>query len=151
VSSTLELLPDVERLVSGYLRASGPVSALVGERVYTAWPHSSPEEAKQPLVLITRIGGDPVFSVPLVLDECELQLDAYGGGKHHAHQVAATVRAALAFLTDRVEPEGVVHAVSFGALRYVPDESFAPARPRYVLDVTVTATPNRAPVALGEE
>jgi hypothetical protein len=141
--TTVEILPDVERLVSLYLRNAPPVEALVDDRVYTAWPHTRPDDAAQPLVIVTRIGGIPPFSRPLVFDEADLQIDAYGGGKHAAHRLAATVRATLAFLTDRVEPEGVVHGVTFGALRYVPDESFAPARPRYVLDVSLTTTPNR--------
>lgn len=145
------LLPDVERLVSRYLRDSAPVDALVGDRVYTAWPHTGTEDTKQPLVLITRIGGDPPFSYPLVVDACDLQVDAYGGGKHQAHQLAATVRQSLAALVDRVTPDGVVHAVTFGALRYVPDESFSPARPRYVMDVSITTTAAREVVARREE
>jgi Protein of unknown function (DUF3168) len=145
--STLELLPDVERLVSRYLRTSGPIDALIGERVYTTWPN----EATLPLVLVTRIGGEPPFSRPLVLDECDLQLDVYGNRKHEAHQLAATVRAQLALLVDRVTEDGVVHAVTFAALRYVPDESFSPAQPRYVVDVSITTTPQRAPVELEKE
>jgi hypothetical protein len=141
--TTIEILPDVERLVSTYLRSSPPVEALVGERVYTSWPKTKPDDVAQPIVLVQRVGGIPPFSLPLVVDECDLQIDAYGGGKHAAHRLAATVRASLAFLTDRVEPDGVVHAVTFGSLRYVPDESYAPARPRYVFDVSITTTPNR--------
>lgn len=149
--TTVELLPDVERLVSRYLRDSAPVDALVGQRVYTAWPQTGTEDTKSPLVLITRIGGDPPFSYPLVLDACDLQVDAYGGPKHQAHQLAATVRQSLAALVDRVTPDGVVHAVTFGALRYVPDESFSPARPRYVMDVSITTTAAREVVARREE
>ncbi|HEY3020272.1 MAG TPA: hypothetical protein VGJ32_08770, partial [Solirubrobacteraceae bacterium] len=69
-----------------------------------------------------------------------LQLDAYGGPKAAAHELAATARAELAALEGQVRPEGVVSAVRFGALRWLPDDTYDQPRPRYLLDVTVTVT-----------
>ena len=138
--STTELLPDVERLTSRWLRARPAITALVADRVYTAWPHSSPEQTRQPLLLIQRVGGAPIFSLPLVLDAAELQLDAYGGPKHASHALAATACRELVELTDQPTEDGVVHAVTIGAKRWLPDESFSPPRPRYVCDITLTVT-----------
>lgn len=146
--SELALSADVERLLSVALRADGRVVALVSDRVYTTWPHNRSDDTSQPCVLITRIGGGPVFMRPLALDACELQVDSYGGRKHASWQLAATVAAVLVELADTTHDEGVVHGVSIDALRYVPDESFTPSRPRYVADVTVTASPPRSSVRL---
>lgn len=147
--SALELSPsaDVERLVSVALRADERVAALVGDRVWTTWPANASTETKQAAVLLTRIGGGPPFSRPLALDSADLQVDAYDGRKHSCFALIATVLAALVDLTDLETPDGVVHGVTVSALRYVPDESFQPARPRYVADVTVTASPPRPVVA----
>jgi hypothetical protein len=139
---TLALLPDVERLVSSYLRARPDVTALVGDRVYTAFPAQASTD-RPPAVLIRRTGGTPPFSIPLVVDEAEVQVDAYGGGKALAHEVVATVRVALAELEGAVRPEGVVAAVRFRALRYLPDEAFDPAWPRFIADVAITTRPAR--------
>ena len=105
----LEPLADCERLISSWLRADPTVSLIAGDRVYCVWPRNQPEQAKQPLVLITRIGGGPVFPRPLALDEAELQLDAYAGRKHEAWQLAAAVAAALERATDQPTPDGIVH------------------------------------------
>lgn len=132
------LLPDVEKLVSQYLRAHPAVSALVGERVFTAFPAQAGKEA---LVLVTRIGGTPPLSHPLVVDEAQLQIDAYGGGKALAWAVMATVLAAFEELQGLVRPEGSVSAVRQGAIRFQPDDTFKPSRPRFIADVTLTTRP----------
>lgn len=147
VALELALLPDVERLVSVWLREDADVVALVDDRVFTAWPKADPARSEQALVLVTRIGGEPPFSRPLVFDLCTLQLDCYSATKpdrkHGAHALAETVRRSLSKLVDQVRPEGVVHDVTFGAKRYIADESFDPPRSRYVCDVDVTTSPNQ--------
>jgi hypothetical protein len=139
----LELLADVERIVSDALRADPDVVALVEQRVFTTWPHAQPNEAKKALVIVTRIGGGPAFPRPLALDAADLQLDAYGGRKHASWKLAATVCDALVKLVDTVHEHGVVHGVEITAMRYVPDPSFSPPRPRYVIDVSITTSPHR--------
>jgi Protein of unknown function (DUF3168) len=152
VDFDLELSADVERLVSVALRESPEIVALVEQRVYTVWPKTRADDAKQPLVMITRTGGAPAVARPLALDVAELQIDAYGqaggGRKHATWKLASTLHDALVDLVDAVRPEGVVHGVVIDAIRYVPDESFDPPRSRYVTDVTVTVSPPR-PVAEG--
>jgi hypothetical protein len=131
----LALLPDVEAIVSAYLRSRPRVVAIVGDRVYGAFPSKAGPE---PIVLVQRVGGIPPLSQPLVVDEADLQLDAWGGPKALARELADTCRAELASLEGTEQPGGIIGAVRFGALRWLPDETFSPPRPRYVFDVTLT-------------
>lgn len=138
----IALLPDAEQLVSGYLRRSPRVTALVGDRVYTAFPAQA---GGGPLALVQRVGGEPPFSWPLVVDQARLQVDAWGGNKKQAHTLAATLRAELCNLAGTAQPEGVAAGVSFGALQYLPDETYSPPRPRYLFDLAVTTRAAEAP------
>lgn len=134
------VLPDVARIVSAYLRTVPEVLALVGERVYTAFPK---QLGTQPFVLVQRTGGDPVLARPLVVDHAEVQLDAYGGPQAAAHELAATCRAALSVLQgEQPNDTGNVCGVVVTALRYVPDETWSPPRPRYISDVELTVKPS---------
>ena len=133
-------LPDVSRIVSSYLRSVPEVVALVGQRVYTAFPRQVPKSAS--FVLVQRIGGPPVVTRALVVDLAVVQLDAYGGPQAAAHELVATCRAALVDLVgEQPNALGNVCGVGFGPLRYVPDESYKPPRPRYVADLEVTVKP----------
>jgi hypothetical protein len=140
-------LPDVERLVSAYLRAHVDVVELVGDRVYTAFPSGAGDDAS-PLVLVQRIGGTPPLSHPLVVDEAQVQVDAYGGGKALAWEVLTTVLAAFDELEGVVFADGSsVSAVRQGAIRAADDDTFTPSRPRFVADVTLTTRPAVVTVA----
>jgi hypothetical protein len=134
-SPALELVPDAERLVSAYLRGEPRMQALVGDRIYTAFPAKA---GSGPLLLIQRVGGQPPLSYPFILDAAELQLDAYGGPKATAHELARTAQACLSTLQGQVRPEGVASAVALGVMSWQPDEMYDPPRPRYLIDVTVT-------------
>lgn len=125
---------DVERLLSSWLRARPDITDLVADRVHTVMPN----RATFPFVKITQLGGSPVFSRPLYLDEAYLQVDAYGGPKVLARQIIDTVRAAMAeeFLGTHAGV-GVVTSVRFGALSYLPDEIYEPAQPRYIATASV--------------
>lgn len=134
-------LPDVSRLVSAYLRTVPEVVALVEQRVYTAFPKQVSKAAC--FVLVQRIGGAQVqLTRALVVDTATIQLDAYGGPQSAAHDVVATCRAALAELEGE-QPNGAgnVCGVVVGPLRWVPDETYKPPRPRYVSDLDVTVKP----------
>jgi hypothetical protein len=136
-SPALALIPDAERIVSTFLRAQPRVQAIVGDRVYGVFPAQAGEG---PLVLVQRVGGEPPLSQPLVVDEAQLQVDCYGGPKATAYALAATARAVLCELEGTVQPDGVVAAVRFGSLRWLPDETYPSPRPRYLFDVAVTVT-----------
>jgi hypothetical protein len=141
------LLPDAERIVSRYLREHAEVAPLVaGERVYTALPANI---GSAPLVLVQRIGGVPPFFRPLVLDEAALQIDAWGGTKLDAWTLAETVRQALVSLPG-VRYGAVVSGVEFGPLRWEPDGTYKPPRPRYLADVAVYVKPPAEALASAE-
>lgn len=131
-------LPDVERLVSAYLRGHPDVVALVGDRVYTAFPS---EAGGEPLLLVQRTGGTPPLSHPLVVDEAQLQVDAYGGRKVEAWELLTTTLAAFDELEGAVLPEGSVSAVRQGAIRAQDDDTFTPSRPRFIAIVNLTTRP----------
>lgn len=136
-------LVDVEALVSQYLRSQSEVTAYVAQRVYTALPESK----TFPLVRLTRVGGVPPMSRPLHMDTAHLQVDVFGGSKATALDTIDAVREELAKIVDEaaVQPLGVVCGVRFGPLAYLPDDTFEPAKPRYVLDVFVTVRPAPLP------
>ena len=135
VAPELALLPDAERIVSEFLRGDARMDAIVSDRIYTTFPANA---GMDPLVLIQRIGGVVPLSIPLVLDGVDLQIDCYGGPKRTAERLAQTMRATLTELEGTIHPgEGIVSAVRFGAMRWLPDETYSPPRARYVADVTV--------------
>jgi hypothetical protein len=128
---------DVERLLSEWLRARPDMTALVGTRVYTEIPN----RAVFPLLRLTLIGGMSVTSQPLYLDESFIQLDAYGGPKVQARQIMDTARQAIDVELVGTHALGVVTGVTFGNLRYLPDDGYDPPQPRYVGSVFVYAHP----------
>lgn len=136
---TVTLLPDVEALVSQFLRAQDEITDIVGDRVYTAIPKSP----QFPLLRLQRVGGFPVTQQPLHLDAPTLQFDAYGGSKADAQELAATARSVLALRLEGVHDLGVVTGVRFGSMSWLPDPDYTPAKPRYVLDATVLLHPTR--------
>lgn len=129
---------DAERLLSAYLRNQASVTALVSDRVYT----DLPSRATFPLVRLTLIGGQPVYSYPLFLDEAAIQIDCYGGPKVQARLLVDTVRQLLAspeFVG--VHDLGVVTSVRFGSLHYLPDDAFEPPKPRYIAEASIFSRP----------
>lgn len=135
---TLTTLPDVEKLVSEFLRNQAEVSTAISDRVYTAIPNNP----VWPLLLVRRIGGIPRVGRPLAVDEPLVQLDAYGGTKKQAHDLAETTRAVIAERIQGTHDEGVVSWFEFGTFAWLPDPGYTPARARYIADVTLTVRPN---------
>jgi hypothetical protein len=132
--------PDVELVTVTYLRRDGSrVADLVDDRVYTVVPKS----AQFPLLRVVRFGGGPAMSAPLHLRNPALQLDAYGGSKADARRVLDTALAELADIAYHTHTGAVVTGVTFGAERYLPDNDYDPAKPRYSADVTVHLHPAR--------
>ena len=131
----LTILPDAERVLSSWLREQPEIVALVADRVYTAFPAKA---GSAPLVLVRRWGGEPPVPTPLVLDLATVQLDAYGGTKAQAWEVAATCRAVCA---ERGRGDAYGPTIIVRAARFQPDEIFNPPRPRYVCDLDVYVRP----------
>lgn len=130
-------MPDAEALLSAFLRDQASIEALVAERVYTAVP----KDPQFPLLMVRRVSGAPVGSRPLHLDAPLMQLDAYGGTKKVAQQIAETARDVIARSLEGVHAQGVVTGVSFGPMSWLPDGDYSPAKQRYVVDVTVFVHP----------
>lgn len=128
---------DVERLLSAWLRERTDITDVVGDRVYTEIPN----RATFPFLRLSLIGGTPVTTRPLYLDESYIQLDAYGGPKALARQLMDITRDAIDTELTGVHPEGVVTGVTFSSMRYLPDDGYDPPRPRYVGSVFIYSHP----------
>lgn len=137
---TLRLLPDAERLLSAFVRAQAEVTALVSDRVYTMLPATK----EFPLVRLQRVGGT-TDATPnddaLLRDAAVLQVEAYGGPKSVAWQLADTLRACIAQRITGTHPTGYVERWEIGSTRYLPDDTFDPAKPRVIFDVTLYLRP----------
>jgi hypothetical protein len=130
------LTPNVEALVSAFLREQAEVTALVGDRVYT----SLPKNVEWPAVRVVVIDELPTGS-PLWLVGAIVQVDAWGGSKADAWRIANTCRAVMDRRLAGAHPEGVVSGVTPGGLIDQPDEDFEPAKPRWLFTSTVHAHP----------
>jgi hypothetical protein len=140
--TALVLLPDVEVLLSEFLRNQPEVTALVTDHVYTEIPKApAGEDTRWPLVRLSRYGGTPVTSIPLWLDQALVQVDVFGGSKRLANRIAETCRAVLDLRLIGVHAAGVVTGVRTSGFGYHPDATYTPAKPRYLFTATVTLHP----------
>lgn len=130
---------NAEGLVRRFLADDAETKTKNGGRAYT----SLPAEVGFPAQRVTRVGGTPRPG-PAMLDEPILQIDSWGGTKHQAWEAAVWAQEALKNRLPGRHPEGLVYgeqAVALGALRYLPDTTYDPAKPRYVFDVTLLTRP----------
>ena len=128
------MLPNAEGLVSEFLRNDAAVIAEVADRVYTSLPASP----TYPCIRLTRIGGATFLAGMYEFDRPLIQFDIWGGPKATAWRIAETVREALIERLPGRHDKGLVYGgvgVVTGGLRYTPDPTFDPERPRYTLDV----------------
>lgn len=134
--TTVHVLPDIEKLVIDWALATTEVASLVDDRIYGAVPANP----TFPLIRVIRVGGAPTSRL-LWLDRALLQVDVWGGPKSTVRLVAETMRAHLSAALVGPHDLGAVTAVEIGALTWLPDDSYAPAKPRYSFDVAVTYHP----------
>lgn len=140
---TAVLLPDVEQIVSDYLRNERTeLAALIpdvdsGARIYGELPK---RDRTYPLVRVSRIGGGAI-STPRFLDRALLSFEVWGGTKSEARTIAETISACLDQITGFSAFGGYATGSAPGSLRYIRDDSFEPAKPRYVLDAVVLIRP----------
>ncbi len=137
------MIPSCEQVLSYFLRNHASITPLVSDHVYTTTPKSPTE--KMPYLLVTRIGGSPVTSVPLFIDQAVIQFDCYGGNKFASETLAHTAREVLTtdfpgFQTGSGS-DAVITAVDIGAMFYLPDQALEPPKPRYLFDATITLHP----------
>lgn len=141
--SDLVLLPNVEGLVSTFLGAHPAVDALADGRVYTVIPKAP----TWPLVRVHQWDDQPTVRRPLHHVATYLQIDAFGGSKIQAWRLAETCRAALVADLPGIHDEGVVTGVDVSSLADDPDDSYAPAKPRWRFDAVVYSHPHREPIS----
>jgi hypothetical protein len=141
--SDVVLLPDVERLVVDFLRDQPELAVLVDDRVYTAIPALKQGEAdwRWPLVRVVRFAGRPVRPRPRWLDAPVVQFEAFGGRKAEAWSIAETVGALLSARLVGVHAQGTVTDVEAGSPGYQPDDTYTPAKPRYLFTSTIHTHP----------
>lgn len=137
MTAPLYLPPNMEALVSSFLREQPELEALIGERVYTALPKTG---RIFPLVKVTLLLSTPVGH-PLWAIGYEMQVDAWGGSKEEAHRVANLCWALISNRLFGEYPDGVVNGVTAGSLRDLPDEDYDPAKPRFLFTSTIHARP----------
>lgn len=131
------MIPDIEQLLSRFLRDQPEIDELVGERVYTALP----KDPQFPLLQLRRIAGAPVMSRPLHLDAPLVQIDSYAPSKKAAHTLIETARSVIAERLEGAHDLGVVTGVRFGSMSWLPDDDYTPAKARYVADVEIFVHP----------
>ena len=128
----LRLLPDVERAVVQFLRASSDVSALVSQRVSTELPGSP----TYPYVTVRLITGAEIIREHF--DAQQIQVDCWADSKASAALLARTVRAAVLTMRSATHDQSVVtQVVTLTTPSWLPDTEVTPPRPRYTFDVQV--------------
>jgi hypothetical protein len=83
----------------------------------------------------------PGEDTALLWDVPLLQVEAYGGPKAVAWQLADVLRATAQERLRGAHATGYCERVLLGTTRYLPDESFDPARPRVLFDLTLYLRP----------
>jgi Protein of unknown function (DUF3168) len=142
----LRVMPDVVRILVSFLRAQPEVVALVGDNVRGELP---PKQSF-PAIRVTRIGSEPVVSLPHELDLVNVQLDVWGGNDRQAERLAAVVSALLT--SDRLAPgyaddEGEIHHVRAGTFFGDVDDAMTPPRRRYVATFDLYVRPKPYPTS----
>jgi hypothetical protein len=133
---TVHVLPDAEKLVIDWALDVPELDDQFDGRIYGAVPASP----TFPLARVIRIGGVPTSRL-LWLDNAVLQVDVWGGPKSTTRLAAETFRAHAADSLGGSHALGCVTAVEVGGLTWLPDNSYAPAKPRYSFDLSVTYHP----------
>lgn len=137
MSDDLILTPNVEALVSAFLRDQAEVTDLVDDRVYTALPKGT----VWPAVRVTQITDAPTTQ-PLWGRAVSIQVEAWGGSKDDARRIAATCQAAIdARIVGVHDGYGVVNGTEPTTIFDLPDEDFEPAKPRWIVTCTIYTRP----------
>ena len=139
-SMTSILLPNIEALLSAFLRNHDAIIDLVGDRVYTVIP-SHPD---WPLIRVGQYDDQPAGQRPLHHVAYMLQVEAFGGSKAQAFTAANTARVALAADLPGTHAQGIVSGVDTRGMTDLPDESYSPAKPRWLFSATVYAHPPKS-------
>lgn len=139
----LVILPNVEAFTSQFLRDQPEVGDALtaaggdADGVFTAIP----KRPTYPLVRVTAITENKLSTRPLWIFRATVQIEAFGGTKAQAHEIGRTCEGVMAARMIGVQDDAVVVGVDHGAFIDLPDETFEPAKPRWILTSTITAHP----------
>jgi hypothetical protein len=128
--------PNIEALVSAFLRDQPEISDDVGDRVYTAIP----EKPTYPLVRVTLLDS-AMHTGPAWGGDYFVQIEAFGGSKGDAQRIASMCLAVMSARLVGVHDLGVVFGVHSSGMRDQPDEDRTPAKPRFLFTSTIGARP----------
>lgn len=140
--TTVDVLPDAERIARQWLAGHALMSALVDGRVST----DSPANPTYPYLTVARIGGIP--AVRFRLDTARVQVAGWGANRSSASRVARTARSVLhelegevvAYAEDGEAVRAVVTAVTDDlGLGWQPDTIRTPPTPRFIFGVAIYA------------
>lgn len=132
---TLALSPDVEKVVSRFIREHPDIIAL-GARVNA---HPPSDTSSSAWVLVTQLDG-PSNLAPEHLVGAYLQFDVYAteeGGQPEVNLLARTLRAVLSVMKYSAHDGAVVTGVEINGDARIPDTDFEPARDRRAITATV--------------
>lgn len=129
--------PNMEALVSRFLRSQPEVADIVDDRTYTALP----ADADFPAIRVIQLNDTKVTRQPLWVVAYNIQIECWGGRKIEAWRGAATAMAALDQRLEGEVDDAVITGVDIGPLMDIPDDDYEPARPRYLFTSTITAHP----------
>lgn len=139
----LHIAPDAGILTRSFLLEQDEVTDLVGDRIYSTLPKRHIDSATNndpdlwPAVRLTVLFGDDLTPGIGWHNVATVQFDVWGGSKTTAGLAARTLRAVCLARMRGVHTEGVVTDVRATVPQDIPDESFAPARPRFTFDLSV--------------
>lgn len=138
MTDPLVILPNMEAVVSQFYRDQPEIQDLIGDRVWTAIPKGA---GGDPMIRVTLLGDEKVTSRPLWIARFQIQTDAWGGSKAQAHELARLAEGLLHARAIGVQDTAVIVGVDGGPMIDLPDESYEPARPRFLFTSTITAHP----------
>lgn len=145
MTDPLILPPNGEGLVWKFLSEQAELGTLVGGTGNAARIYSTlPDGVTFPAMRVHLYDSVNVTQRPLWCWDQYLQLEAWGGSKADAHRILGTAVAAMSQrLIDWTHPDyaAAVTAVRFQGWRDMPDDTYAPARPRWLVTAIVSAHP----------
>lgn len=137
-------LPDMARLVVGFLLNRSAVTDIVDTRIYTIVPNNP----TYPLVRVDELPG-AMKRGPYWLFSTIIQVNVWDGTEYAAKRLARACHAAMGqsmvgvvdVTVGGTREVGVVTSVDLGGLKPDPDTSLTPVRHKARFDATVTAHP----------
>lgn len=139
---SIDLGPDVERIVMTHLREHDDVAAIVGRRVVVQTPSST----DTPWIRVEQLDAPSDARSPVDhLVGYLLQFDCYAGGdggRPEATLLGRTVRAVLSAMPQAEHEGAVITSAKIAGHSRIPDAiDFEPARERVIITALIHARP----------